>query len=151
MNNLKLSAALLLGLALSSCAPAAVELSDCSDLTGTYAASDFGFVDPTGVFEDEPFEDAALEVGFDAGVFESDFSGPDYDSVILGDVGYTATADTLVVDEPFIDGVEPGVQTFECTVVDDDTFTLRSDDIGYDFNDDGVYEDGVFEGTFGVL
>ena len=150
VNIAKLFAALIFGLLLSSCAPAAFEpIADCSGLTGTYVADDYGFSSADGAFEDGPFEDDALEIGFDAGVFDSELS-PDFDPVTFGG-GYVTTASAVSFDAPFVDNVEPGTQTFACSVVDDDTFTLVSDDIGYDFNDDGVYDDATFTGTFSVL
>lgn len=90
-------------------------------------------------------------MGFDGGLYDSNFSAPGYDPVGFTDAPYTAGAGTLTFNEPFIDNVEPGAQTFTCEVVDEDTFTLRSDPIGFDFGDDGVYEDAVFEGTFDRL
>lgn len=100
-------------------------------------------------FFSEPFDEGAFEVGFDAGLCDSSFGAPGYNPVT--DAPYTAGAGTLTFNEPFIDNVEPSAQTFTCEVVDEDTFTLRSDPIGFDFGDDGVYEDAIFEGTFDRL
>lgn len=46
-------------------------------MAGTYATSVFGFFDPA-----RTFEDTAFEVGFDADVFESGFSDPDYNRYV---------------------------------------------------------------------
>lgn len=134
----------------SGCVPAPLAAADCSNLAGSYRASDFGFTSADGAFS-EPFDGGALEVGFDAGFFDSGFSAPGYDPLGIVDAPYTAEAGALTFDKPFIDNVEPGVGTFECEVVDDNTFTLRNDDIGFDFDNDGVFEDGTFEGTFDAI
>lgn len=131
----------------TGCVPNTLCVADCGDLAGTYRASDFGFTSVDGSFT-ESFDEGAFEVGFDAGLYDSSFSAPGYDPVGFTDAPYTAEAGTLTFSEPFVDNVEPGAQTFACEVVDDDTFTLRGDPIGFDFGDDGVYEDAVFEGTF---
>lgn len=144
----------LFGLALvyASCVPAplVVAEADCTDLAGNYRSNDFGFTSLNGTLN-ESFNEGAFEVGFDTGLFDSNFSALGYDPLGFVDAPYEAEAGTLTFSKPLVDNMEPGVQTFECKVVDDDTFTLKSDKIGFDFDDDGVFEDAAFEGTFDAV
>lgn len=140
---------------LVSCVPRTTgAVGDCSTLTGDFAATEFGFssvADPT--LTDSFGPDATFGLGFDNGAFTSSFAdstlGPDpfvatgpFDAV-GSDVGFGTS--------PLFPGVAPGFdQRFECTATGADAFTLRSrDPIGFDFNNDGVFEDSTFEGTFG--
>ena len=138
---------LLIGV-LASCTPGAAEFGDCSTLAGDFEAREFGFSDNVGVFDDEIFDGGRLGFGFGDGVFDSDFSSPGFNDVGFVGEPFEATENTLTFNEPFIDRVEPGVEEFQCEVIDENTFTLRNDDIGFDFDSDGVFEDGTFEGTF---
>ena len=127
-------------------------LSDCTDVVGRdFRATDFGF---TGVADPGLVEDfggaGVFDIAFGDGVFDSTFTAPGFNDVGIVGGPFTATERTLELGtDPLFDRVEPepGLQTFECEVLDEDTFTLRSvDPIGFDFGEG--FEDAVFEGTF---
>lgn len=142
---------------LVSCVPRTTgAVSDCNTLTGDFAATEFGFnsvADPA--LTDSFGPDATFGLGFDNGVFTSSFADP-----TLGPDPFVATGpfDAVGSDigfgtNPLLPGVAPGFdQRFECEVVDNNSFTLRSrDPVGFDFNNDGVFEDSTFGGTFGRI
>lgn len=135
---------------LASCAPTALEVQDCTDLAGDYRATSFGFAnDELGLEQD--FGDDAFGIGFNEdGTFDSEFGATGFDSVAFENEAYTATETSLTFNEPLFDRVEPGEQTFECEVIDDNTFALRGT-TGFDFDNDGIYEEADFEGTFDAL
>ena len=152
-------ASIMLAGVLAACAPGPTApvtgLNDCTDVVGRdFRATDFGF---TGVADPTLIEDfggeGVFDIGFDDGVFDSTFTAPGFNDVGIVGGPFTATETTLELGtDPLFDRVEPGLQTFQCEVIDDDTFSLTTDEpIGFDFDGDGVFEDATFEGTFDVL
>ena len=149
----RISAFLITLALLASCASTPLEVQDCTDLAGDYRATSFGFVNDELGLDEDFGDDAVFDIGFNDGTFDSDFSATGFDPIRFEDETFAATENSLTFNEPLVDRVEPGVQTLDCEVVDDNTFRLR-DTARFDFDNDGVFEENEeadFEGTFEAL
>lgn len=144
----------LLSVLLASCVVGAGTggaFNDCSTLAGDFTTTDFGFTSVADPALTDSFgPDATFGLGFNNGVFNSTFAdstfGPDPFvatgpfNAVGSDIGFGTN--------PLFPGVRPGFdQRFECEVIDNNRFRLRSrDPIGFDFGNGS--EDAIFEGTF---
>ena len=129
--------------------PEAVE--DCGDLAGEFEAVDFGFtgIDDANLVED--FDEAGAELTFDLGEddFASEFTMPDIENPIVRTGAFEVTGNEVVLgDQPLFPGAEDVEQRYVCEVNEDGGFTLTGNEVGFDFDNDGVFEEADFEAVF---
>jgi hypothetical protein len=128
----------------------------CSDLGGIYEATELAFESTENPDVRETFGDQAkLRLWFYGHTFQSQFVSPQQDTLNV-DGFYSVDRDANPVqltlgETPLIPGSEPGPQNFTCESGSDLNFTLGGDDLNYDIDKNGEYEDTRFTAAFDFL